>query len=1778
MAVEARPEGVPADWEKVSPLTSDISRWGGFERWASPDQRSWLSIFLKNGNRKWYQNDVLHRDGGPAVEKADGTKEWYSNGQKIDPPNIDAEHTEHVDIAHGTNVMRKVRDQIQASGAKELPVKALPPVAKNWAFARTPSGNISAELLQNAIDQAPKTKWNVSHAEWDGTQRHTAADSQVFQLNVSQDHINRMKEAGVLGTFKKMQAQIKENGHPVTPYTAGWVRYTKGGNRRNELFQKANQAWKKRVWSQLSQRLDAAEKAARKSGQSDVANALSTFNINLTPDRAATSGLPSVWIDDSLRAHAKKWLDANDPRLSADMQASPPPSAREASLASRAMQILPQEHHLADMSIPDLTAYSRMRDAGDNAMADMAAAEGRGEYPDLPDSFKKQVQFLRERGRSTPEVESMMKDVEAGHHRPRPEDGGPDIFVDEVQSDHAVPWPVSLSRGDAATFDTKEIAPEVLGGTMDPVTAAKAVRELRNEVRDELEQQYPTEHTNKIREILFGGHHPSEVLTDAFLQHQRDIGRVGSKVNIHSVETKGPISLDWSRPLKDVLASKTYSVVGTTRNPGLIDKYPAPSPEDQAQGKALAARFQAATERMGPHDQRVSADHLPFLHWFAKHHPDFDHFDFIHPLTISKEDLGAEHDRVMQAVSDGVSKGQITPEEHETGKKLSAQFQAAQAKMTGPIHRPGGEHQKFIDWSRDYVHSAFPQVKYHVETPKIPVHQLETYEEVPRSKLGMEPRKYGLPEAGGGSTETSTDDELKGKRIWGDQVRKAESIAPEPRHPADEPFDPVNFEPWAANLPTDPATADYSSLARTGDLYHAAIAAAAQGENFYALKYAKNHAQGAREKGVPTDVWSRIGAESMTDQGPVGPGIPKKHWTDDQPSDRSKIVKYIQEGLRKDGSITPQDAADFWRAHAKYLKDEPGASFVDEQYNKRGLSSRTLSTILDQSGGDETVRAAVTAHPAFDAETVPLSTLWQQARNGDRMGAIKTAIEHGLGNEIRHIIAYGDRDDTEANNRLGMGINTPTANALLDEAEPHMGDPHAGSRSQVHKALLQALTFQDMTAGTDAPKPRDLRLVHRVYDAAVKQGVQISNTVLDSLEKVRGLDGEKYVPSDIVGPAMAANFWRRYEEGPRARHFAAVRTHVTGQPTLDFTDHEGFKGSSEEHAATIPFLGVHAKRMQEAALKGDTSKGADSPFAIPKLQFKKIRGKMHVLVHRGLGGEYADRIMKAAGWDPTTNTVADRRVKVSVHSLDSWSPRASSAATFPYMTKKPGAKIVLSTWMPVEDLLHSGYHNAYPEHSHEFPEEHEFIFKHSKPNTIIHSGDISFSGERDQKDERKNSVRSLTKVVVRPKVVKPPKQPKEPKAAKTPKQPKTKPPVDISDPNLVQVPHPDPTAKSEALTKAIDPGYVSWAADSVPHTKYRWDQHLDHHPAAMDDSVKAFRKDVRDEPNVLNPDLTAKQAQGGYSKKVVYRTHEEHAIPPTQQEVDNWGVFARPMFPVKNSYLLKPVATQMDPHQGWAEIASQGLFHAAGIGHLHQKVHTDTIPDENGHDRPVTVVHLHPDLQTLGELGTLEEREAIKRTGRGVSAQQASILKQPKFQADLEKIGLMNELMNDSDTHHNNLGVINHEDPKTAQPLVIDRGRAFQYWRGGENRTHKQTYDRHRIKGANHVAGYSPETLKWWQEVGPSVREEFRRHAQLLNNTGKTWREDTNAQVDPGRVALYAQDTPTRPWVTQQFNNRANRFDQLATVAEDEAKQRAEEEPTDSSVGTDEGTVRSQKA
>lgn len=276
------------------------------------------------------------------LNEADGIENRIAN---LDPDSV---FKQRVGVRYNTGKLRQVRDHLEHANVPEMRLKDLPEhlasvIKASKAGINPKNGNVNLQMLQQHIDNLPATQFNVSHASWGGIQRHNDEDSNVFQLNVTTDHVNQMKQAGVYNTFRKLQDDFRRS-HPVSDTAFGWVRWT---------------------------------------------------------------GQPGI----------------------------------------------------------------------------------------------------------------------------NPGDG---VFVDETQSDHTVP----LAEKARATAIKRH---KDSGG--DPEVA----KQLGQKEFDRVNAQYPAEHQKKINQILFGKKHSSEVLLEAFHQHLRDEGWAGTKIAIHSVHSKAPISLNAKR-------------------------------------------------------------------------------------------------------------------------------------------------------------------------------------------------------------------------------------------------------------------------------------------------------------------------------------------------------------------------------------------------------------------------------------------------------------------------------------------------------------------------------------------------------------------------------------------------------------------------------------------------------------------------------------------------------------------------------------------------------------------------------------------------------------------------------------------------------------------------------------------------------------------------------------------------------------------------------------------------------------------------------------------------------------------------------------------------------------------------------------------------------------------------------------------------------------------------------------------------------------------------------
>jgi 8-oxo-dGTP pyrophosphatase MutT (NUDIX family)/GNAT superfamily N-acetyltransferase len=244
-----------------------------------------------------------------------------------------------------------------------------------------------------------------------------------------------------------------------------------------------------------------------------------------------------------------------------------------------------------------------------------------------------------------------------------------------------------------------------------------------------------------------------------------------------------------------------------------------------------------------------------------------------------------------------------------------------------------------------------------------------------------------------------------------------------------------------------------------------------------------------------------------------------------------------------------------------------------------------------------------------------------------------------------------------------------------------------------------------------------------------------------------------------INEKLASDFWRSYERKVQPHQFAVIKSLYSGKPEL-ITDHRGETGHSHGHAwlsqgnlysdpndkvkpepeivgkelvaplhTVIPHLKTHAKNVQEAIMNDK------------HVEKKIINGKMHIKLHRGVGGDYAEKIANAAQYDHPTHSVSNKKLKIKSAPMSSWTTSLSEANNFARMRekdlndtpeavkytgdlRKPKKSVVMTAWHPIEDVLHSGYHTLYTGQEHAHPDESEIIVGHPTGHTIVHAKDL----------------------------------------------------------------------------------------------------------------------------------------------------------------------------------------------------------------------------------------------------------------------------------------------------------------------------------------------------------------------------------------------------------------------------------------------------------------------
>jgi hypothetical protein len=101
----------------------------------------------------------------------------------------------------------------------------------DWTPLRDPKkgGKVTLQSVQNYIDSMSETRFNISHTVWHGAQRHNNEDSNVMVVGLTDDHVRKIKEAGLWPTLSRLSSELPTS-HPQHPMALGWIRYTGTGH------------------------------------------------------------------------------------------------------------------------------------------------------------------------------------------------------------------------------------------------------------------------------------------------------------------------------------------------------------------------------------------------------------------------------------------------------------------------------------------------------------------------------------------------------------------------------------------------------------------------------------------------------------------------------------------------------------------------------------------------------------------------------------------------------------------------------------------------------------------------------------------------------------------------------------------------------------------------------------------------------------------------------------------------------------------------------------------------------------------------------------------------------------------------------------------------------------------------------------------------------------------------------------------------------------------------------------------------------------------------------------------------------------------------------------------------------------------------------------------------------------------------------------------------------------------------------------------------------------
>lgn len=241
------------------------------------------------------------------------------------------------------------------------------------------------------------------------------------------------------------------------------------------------------------------------------------------------------------------------------------------------------------------------------------------------------------------------------------------------------------------------------------------------------------------------------------------------------------------------------------------------------------------------------------------------------------------------------------------------------------------------------------------------------------------------------------------------------------------------------------------------------------------------------------------------------------------------------------------------------------------------------------------------------------------------------------------------------------------------------------------------------------------------------------------------------------------------------------------------------------------------------------------------------------------------------------------------------------------------------------------------------------------------------------------------------------------------------------------------TSGAIALGKAIDhEDFGSLLRATTTHGPGTVDHKpdLEAHPPELNSEVLHYRSEIQGG----NTKYKKKRLGGGITKKAVYES---------KSKGDEVAAGRRFMVKPYHEGIVKRIQSwQRYPIQGWAEMTHQALYHAAGMGHLHQKVH---VSEHEMGGRGFHGKSTHPALVIHMEKGFKPSSEAYHTKEPGPDGSMMPWdrpMKKyvPSDPDDVRKVAIMDFLTNNLDRHGGNF-MLNKE----GKVMSVDHSRSFQY-------------------------------------------------------------------------------------------------------------------------------------